>query len=35
MTPVDDAYPNQWRVPMMTLDEFSRTIAKVGTLHIR
>lgn len=29
MTPVDNLYPNNWRVPMMTLDEFSRTIAKV------
>lgn len=29
MTAVDNLYPSQWRVPMMTLPEFSETISKV------
>ena len=29
MTAVDRMYPNNWRVPMMTMDEFSRTISAV------
>ncbi len=29
MTPVDELYPTTWRVPMMTMDEFSQALAKV------